>query len=370
MSEDAPQFPLGGEPQEQQPVVDEAQETTEELDGAAVEAMQIPVTDASVEDTRQDPIKGETVGRAAMEAENLRLQKPLEPGYSNINVFDGEHAKNLHRIMSDPNEDDIANLDEEAAATSSNVALLERNIQKYEGSDPERAQQFREELESSYKPEYERAIAAATERVKEKGRLAYEEYIPRRKEEISKRIEPFEKLYDLAPEIFAQMPTSEFVSATNEFRQAEEYLQEKSLGLEWMEIALEELEERLQNKQTVYYDETMHNNNIFRGNIAGFINEANKALVSDNREIQDISEADQIWKDIETKYKNIFIGTYDKSPRQIVEQCIEVTRDFVSQVAEQLQEALRQKNEFLKKYGIKTESEESETATAPSESVN
>ena len=180
---------------------------------------------------------------------------------------------------------------------------------------------------------------------------------------------PFEELYDLAPEVFANMPTPEFIAATREFTEIQEKVTERSWGLRRIELGLGLLKERLEKRQRVHANETYQD--MAYGNIVAYVDEVRNALAI--YEIEDEEERNRIWKEVEEKYAAVMSGSFDKTPRQIVEGCIEVTEEYVKQIAEKLQAALRAKQEFLEKHGIKTEPEESETDTAtpsPAESAS
>lgn len=362
MSEDAPQLPPEGVPQEQQPVASETQATAGELGGAAVEATQIPVQDGEnattdTGSTQWDEAKASTVGMATREA-----------GYSRDvhDPFQNKHLEWARGRMSMMDSDAQITWGGDVQEKARNTEALRQRVEDYKERDEEVPEYTKRTLEHA---------EAELDQAKTKERKELEESLKddtsEREEAIAKLERPFEELYDLAPETFANMPTSEFMEVTKQLITLKRKLNYENQGLHTAQHISEELRESfLERRRGLRWDSTgsIGGSSIYKGDVSAVIEEIQDALLMPG--FKDNEEYDRITHEVDDKYRAVFEGSFDKTPRQIVEGVIELTDGYAQQIAGKVQEALRQKNEFLKKYGVKTESEESETAASPSESEN
>ena len=342
-TENAPQLPPPeGEPQQQ-------------------EAMQIPVQDAETpladtEDTRWNEDKARTVGMATREAGYSRGEhdpfddtKSLEWARGRLSMMDSDEQITWGGDVQDK---------------AQKLEKQKQVVENYKARGEEVPEDQQHWLEHD-QVEYDQAKTRERERLGED----LEDETGEREEAIAKLERPFEELYDLAPDTFANMPTSEFMEVTREFTSLEKKLKLENRSLWTAEQISTVLKEHLEKKQGLHWDSHLRRNSFYSGNVAVMVDEIQDALRIGGVTSE---EYERIAQEVEDKYKAVFAGSFDKTPKQIVESALELTDGYAQQIAGKVQEALRQKQEFLKKHGIKTEPETPEvdaTVVAP-ESVN
>lgn len=161
--------------------------------------------------------------------------------------------------------------------------------------------------------------------------------------DIAKIEAPFETLYNLKPETFAQLPLAEFIDAAKEFRLIEARLQSSGEEvLESVQTLRSSLEGNLEKRQAFYGEFWKHMWDIFK--YGGIPESERQALYNSRVELRKIANG------------------FDTTPRQIIEEYIKIVDRYLEMERNYdrnyIEQAKKDRKEFLAKYGISENTQE------------
>ncbi|MGH7156909.1 MAG: hypothetical protein ACREGG_02260 [Candidatus Saccharimonadales bacterium] len=354
MSEDAPQFPPPeGEQQEHQLAPPETQDAAEELGGVAVgeEPTKIDVQDGSptTEDTRWDEDKARTVGMAAkasdmLHGEDRLINEPLENLPLDSRAFDNERLNREREAMRELNESPEA-LEREVRnrGVGGTLQWTKERIAELQAEGKEIPEDLSQQLQETQSAHDEYA-----ERVRTNANYYVEDREREREQVIEKLTSPFEELYDLNPELFAQMPTPEFIEVYKEQRDIDEKIgrREKCLGeLVEAETALKAM---LENRELITWDDKDPDRpqDIYHS-IPPDLRDIIYGVSGGIREDYTDDKIVEVLRKYESEFRD---NNFGKSPQQIMEGYIRLTNEYLDQIRSLLAETESRKKEFMAKY--------------------
>jgi hypothetical protein len=276
---------------------------------------QIPVTDGKSggsENTQWDYDKASTVGIAA---HNRAQQEALvNGGYDSF-------ARNENVIKVQEKLDRPDGLDGESGVIEASKNLALREDRLTQAADKNTALRFRHLVELG-REDLEEAKASAREQA-----IRFIERARQERESNTEALQrPFEKLYDLHPEEFVKMPTTEFMALADEYS-----------GLRYR---LAEAQKRL---PTIEEYATFLDNCLETKDVPGW------ALVSEMTDF--VSNAANVpYKEVVNKFDAEAEDSFDKTPRQVIEGYKRIVDEYLETAKTRLAEAELAHQVFLSKY--------------------
>ena len=377
MSEDArPSTPPEGE---QQTIVPETQEAAEELGSVAVgeNPTKIAVKDGdpTTVDTRWDEDKARTVGMAAKESDTMdsSFRRQLTGVLDNDEMPIDDRAFDNEEIT----EQRVRQNHYDLVRNLRDAKYYIRDLEKKGQDVPEEA---REEL---------RQAQEAYDAVVPESRNVTSEYIEQsitaRERVIEKLNSSFEELYEMNPELFAKMPTAEFIETRKELLNLENEISNSSEGLGNLATILDKLQKMIDEKRKIEFSTHYYNQgpDVTSRTIITTVGVALGALEKDIQGVESMAgndglydyshvfevkpddEDDKDFYDIRHKYiEEVHGDEFDKAPRQIMEDYKRITTEYLEQVRTKLEEAERRKQEFMAKYSKVSEVSPATEATS------
>jgi len=339
MSEDAPRIPPAGEQPPEYPT-----ETTEELGEAALNsATQIPVQDGETEpadtvNTRWDEDKARTVGMAAKESDKIPEGRE---GYSyhvlDERAFDNEKLnKERKRNESQANIDDL--MDSNHRDLVDELKWAKDAIERLETDGKDVPEEFRKRLK-----EAQEAYDAAEPGMREFAGTFTEGWERGREEAIERITSPFEELYEMNPELFAKMPTAEFIEVRKGLTSIEEDLTDTAYGLELLAKETDKLNNAIEAKKSLKWE-------------ASYEEDSLETVIRAATNAGNILGGQGAYKEIQEKYAAEYSNDhFDKTPRQITEGYQRLTNEYIDQLRAKLAETEQAKQEFMAKYSKNSE---------------
>ncbi len=152
---------------------------------------------------------------------------------------------------------------------------------------------------------------------------------------------PFEKLYDLKPEQFSQIPLPEFIAAAREFETVERRLFSAEESLKGLQALLSKLQGHLEKRQAFYEEFWQH--------------------------LFDTVKYDQEWPERTALFRSrnelrSISNNFDITPRQIVEEYIKIVDHYLEVARNYVEQVKRDRKTFLEKYGITEKVQEAPSA--------
>lgn len=370
MSEDAPQHPL--QENEQQQSAPESQMAAEVIGGVAVskEPTKIDVQDSEPvpsNDTRWDETKALTVGMAAKESDTMdsSFRRQITGLLDNDEMPMDDRAFDNEEIT----EQRVRQNHYDLVRNLRDAKYYIRDLEKKGQEVPEEA---REEL---------RQAQEAYDAVVPESRNVTNEYIEQsitaRERVIEKLNSSFEELYEINPELFAKMPTAEFIETRKELLNLEHEISNSSEGIGNLATILDKLQVMIDEKRRISFGNTgfyYQGPDVTSRTIIATVGVALGSLDKDTRNVKKMRQNDDLYEysdaydiksddedykdfyDIRHKYiDEIHEDEFDKSPRQLMEDYKRVTTEYLEQVRTKLEEAERRKQEFMAKYAKNSE---------------
>lgn len=189
---------------------------------------------------------------------------------------------------------------------------------------------------------------------------------------IEKLTYSFEELYEMNPELFAKMPTAEFIEARKELLGIEHDINNSSEGLENITTILDKLQKMIDEKRKIKFGGAGYyytGPDVDSRTIITTVGVALGSLDKDTPGVEKIPQNDGLYEydrtfdatpdypddidlyDIRHKYiEEVHGDEFEKTPRQIMEDYKKITTEYLEQVRTKLEEAERRKQEFMAKY--------------------
>ena len=153
-------------------------------------------------------------------------------------------------------------------------------------------------------------------------------------DDIAKLERPFERLYDINPEGFAQVSIPDFISAAEEFNGLE-------LQLAWREQELQRIQVLLSNLQNHLTKKWRYEGQRFAEDLIGIF--GHKGSVTGENDLS-----------LRQNMKKIS-GDFDLTPRQVLEKYIEFATKYVEIATGRAEEAKKEHQQFFEKHKIPEE---------------
>jgi len=340
-----------------QPTEQEVAEAADMAGDAAIsEAVtKVPVTDES-EDTQWDIDKARTVGMAAkasdmLHGEDRLVNEPLEDLPLDLRAFNNRSLNYRREEARELNESpEAVERELRERGVGGTLQWTKEQIEKLqaEGEEiPEDLSQQLKEAQSAYDED--------AARVRRNTDLYVEGMEEARERVIDKIISPFEELYDLNPDLFAKMPTPEFIEVYKEQRDIDEKIGRREKCLEELVEAEAVLKAKLDNSELIVWDEKDPDKpqDIYHSipkDLRNIIYGASDGIREDHTD----SKIVEVLRKYESEFRD---NNFGKSPQQIMEGYVRLTNEFIGQIRSLLAKTESRKQEFIAKYAKTTDSE-------------
>lgn len=150
-------------------------------------------------------------------------------------------------------------------------------------------------------------------------------------------LSPYQELYDRNPDVFAGMPTAEFMAIVKEFSEISAKIERDEEYSRNLEDYNDKIRTAIEQKKSVNWD----------------------VIVNFSREIADsLDMSSDEWVEVREKFEVEIDDSFDKTKRQIMEAFVRVGQEYTSQFeAKKLAKQQRSK-ELLDKYGPRTSNQD------------
>jgi len=280
---------------------DEPQQQVEQV---SEEAASEPDEPAPEDDTRWDHDKAETLATALKDS----------------GIYDERMNQRKERI-------DYVNSDEfienNTRKERENLEVAEDRVQN------ETPGTNRMDYWSGKRDETKNELDEAVTGARESGEKSLANQLENINEEFKNELTPYEELYDLNSDHFANMPTGEFMKIAEQYRGIGTELSNKEYYRDNSIKADENIKEIYARKESVNW----------RG--AQEVADSMSGALSANSELH---------KEIRDKYMATIEDDFDKSPRQIMDAILDLDKEYLAQVNASIASTQKEKEDFLNQF--------------------